>query len=331
MGLFFLPLLPLAIPYILGGLDFLRSQLFPPAPPTSPAPPPATDTPIYPALCTVQETLNGSPNGFPITPMQRYEIRIIDVNPPDAFFPDFKKALFYVGESSPRFVMTNSLSQGADWVVNCEPEPSSTPTTPVSDSGLPISSPPDIDTNGLKIIEGAPLVTLPNLGAALAAAIAAARAAADALAIGNAIADAFEALKPLLEKINEDAEDRDRDGKKDYIRYQFGAISRDGFLRLYPTSETNSYKAEQLDISILSIPIGYGKYFGNLSPNFYRFKELGYIAFVSPTFGIMEYREVEFSRMSLTVPSGAIGFYYHLGLDGAILGNAWGYYSQKQE
>lgn len=201
--------------------------------------------------------------------------------------------------------------------------------TPISSDGLANSTAPLIDS-GTPLVQGAPLVVIPSIGAALSALVAAIAAAANALDAAKNLMDALKAIADMLDKIKDwlDDKDKDDDSKKELHRYDYGSIRRDGFLRLYPNGEIEGFKPTYIDLQLLSIPIGYGKYFGELSPNFYRFKSLGHISFVSPTFGILETKEIEFSRTSMNVPENSYGFFYHIGLEDAIRANVSLFYLQ---
>lgn len=207
---------------------------------------------------------------------------------------------------------------------NCGNIPNPNPPSSIPNGGIPNSNPPNIANDGEVIVEG--IVPAAAKGA-LATALELARNAVDALIAIQAVADAIEALKDLLQ--NKD----DKDDKKsiEVIQYDFGLLSRDGFLRLYPTDNSQNFQAIYLDLQIRNIPIGYGRLFGEFSPNRFVFRSLGRIAFVSPTFGVISTEEIQYSRVSFGVPSGAIGFYYHLGLDGVIKANATGFYEKQLE
>jgi len=204
---------------------------------------------------------------------------------------------------------------------------------PIAEDGLADSGSPDLD-NSTIVIAGAPLVAIPSFAAILAAAIAAAKNALTALEAIKAVADAIAAISDLLNALK-DALDKDKErndpSNKELSRYNFGSIRRDGYLRLYPVAGLQKKTAVYLDLQVMSLPIGYGRYFGNKSPHFYRFRSLGHIAFTSPTFGVMEVREIEFTRSSFQIPLNATGFYYHLGLDGAIIANASGFYQETKK
>lgn len=220
---------------------------------------------------------------------------------------------------SVKITLVKNRTNPADTCGNI-PNPNSTP--PVSSDGLASSTPPNI-ANDDDIVLGAPLVTIPPVGGALAAVVAALAAVANALDAARLLGDALKTIGDTLDKIKDWLDDKDKndDTKKDLFRHDYGSIRKDGFLRLYPSGEVEGFKPVYIDLQLLSIPIGYGKYFGSLSPNFYRFKSLGHISFVSPSFGILETHEIEFSRTSLNVPENAYGFFYHLGLEDVIRAN----------
>lgn len=177
-----------------------------------------------------------------------------------------------------------------------------------------------------------PLVLVPLISSAIAAALAAARAAADALEAIKKIAEALEGLSKLWDKLKEflDEWEKNRPKKRDIVRQTYGQIVGDGALDFF-SSNNKKAQAIQLDIIITSIPIGIGKYFGSLSPSRYRYKELGYIAFYSVNQGILEIHSLQFKRSTLQIPELAVGFIYHLGLDEAIRGYAFGTFSIEKE
>jgi len=214
----------------------------------------------------------------------------------------------------------------------CGNRPNPNPQTNPSTDGIADSTAPSADAiDDTPIYEGAPLVAIPSFAAAITAAIAAIRAATNALAAVQAIADAIEAISKLLDRLKEFLDGVENPENRSIFRYDFGSIEFDGFLRLYPFVNTAKFKAELLDLQFLSIPTYYGKYFGVKSPNFYRFKELGYIAFVSPTFGVLSQVPLEFGRCSIPVPEDSIGFFFHLGLEGGIIANISCFYSVPPE
>lgn len=211
---------------------------------------------------------------------------------------------------------------------NCGDLPNPDPPPAVPNDGISdTTEPPDLDEDTEPVYEGSPLVAIPSFASILAAALAAAKAAATALEAIAAIADALSAIGKLLDRLKEFLDGEEKPESRSIFRYDFGSIEEDGFLRLYPFVNLAEFKAEMLDLQFLSIPTYYGKYFGEDSPNFYRFKELGYIAFVSPTYGILSQIPLEFGRCSIPIPEDSIGFFFHLGLEGGIVANVSAFYS----
>ena len=200
------------------------------------------------------------------------------------------------------------------------------PPSPAED-GLAQSPPPDLEDDR-NLATGAPLVLLPSIAPLIAAAAAALGAAADLAGKAAALMDALAAIADALDRLagKENDKEPEEDEKKSLFKHNYGSVRKDGFLRLYPNGEVEGFEPMYIDLQLLSIPIGYGKYFGKLSPNFYRFKSLGHISFVSASFGILETHEIEFTRTSLNVPRGAYGFYYHLGLEDVIRANVAMFY-----
>lgn len=364
IGFIILPIAALAA-YALGGLDYLRGLLFPPSPDTESIPNPYTP-PFLGGQCTgnpnrgyfvritrfynpnlEQEYTNPDPaqfgNGVQINTGRSISSVVIQ----DTGFFQSWLVTDNIGQTYELGGFGGSNTSGdipiTDFTVgfylhdystnsgvpdNCGnlPDPNAPPS--IGEDGIADSGEPDFDDDEV-VITGSPIVPLPNFLPVLAAALAAARAALDALNAIKAIADAIEAIGDLLDKIK-DIIDKDREkddeGNKQISRHIFGSIKGDGYLRLYPNSDLSDKKAVYLDLIAMTIPVGYGKYFGKKSPHQYRFASLGYIAFTSPTFGVMETREIEYGRVSLEIPENASGFYYHLGLDESIILNCSAYY-----
>ena len=216
----------------------------------------------------------------------------------------------------------------------------SNPTTPPSipDDGLFQPQNPKIADDGgtlnpssIVLAPAAPLVLINGLGTAIAAALAAARAAASALDAIQKVAEALEGLGKLWDKLQEFLDDweKNRPKKRDIVRQTYGRIIGDGALDFFPDNNTK-FQAIQLDVVITNIPIGFGRYFGSLSPSRYRYKELGYIAFYSVNQGILSTHSIQFKRTSYQIPELAVGFIYHLGLDEQIKGYAFGTFSVEK-
>lgn len=145
------------------------------------------------------------------------------------------------------------------------------------------------------------------------------------------IAKQIAELEKEIRKLKTKESKKQEDDAKKVIRYDFGSANRDGFVTLYPANNPDGYEATFIDVQIFNIPSGSGKYFGEKSPHYYRYKSLGQIHFVSPTFGILESREIDFARLSLNVPDNCFGFFYHFGLDGVISSNLSGFYTKTEK
>ena len=343
-------------PYALGGLDYLRKLLFPPAPPTIPAAAPFTP-PFTGGQCTnlsYTAIFRATQRGQPIQtrPVGWANGKLLSIelfNVGSSFGCGFRLTI-QSADGSLSYPQTSTLDYGdiptytvaiavaGGGTDSCGNIPNPNPSLPIADDGIGDSTPPNLDAAPI-IIEAVPPIILPSFAAALAAALAAARNALDALDAIKAVARAIEALSDLLNKKNaeENKKEKEKKENQDTIRYEFGSIQRDGFLRLYPDSNLVKYVAQQLDISFITIPPYLGKYFGKFSPNYYRYKptsnlisSLGYISFVSPTFGILSTHHLEFRRTSIKVPENSIGFYYHLGLNGALTANAFVFYTKPK-
>lgn len=212
---------------------------------------------------------------------------------------------------------------------DCGDIPNPNPQEPTNENGLTDAPFPDIENGEDILVEGVAPLVVPS---ALAAALAALRLAIDAAAIGNAIANALEELDRLNRARNNERkptpdDEPPADGKPTIVRYTFGFLEGDGYINLYPDINTK-YEGIYLDIIIENIPVGFGKEFGRRSPNRYKFRKLGWVAFVSPSFSLFNFQELEFRRNCLPIPEGAIGFYYNLGLDKVINGGAIGYFNK---
>jgi len=335
-------MLPLAAAAL--GLDFLRRLLQPQAPNTTPVA--AAYIPTFTGgQCeggyTVFIRFTTLPSGTSSAPFQLGAVtgKITGV---EAYNDREGRSGIEVKAGSQTLQFDVIATQGRDFVIdrfqrtngqpdNCGDLPNPNPPPLVSSDGLADSAPLAVIEDE-ELVIGAPLVTIPSIGAIVAAIAAAVRVASDALAAIKELVNAIETIGEILDKIRDWIEDRDKDNdkKKSLYRHDYGSIRKDGFLRLYPSGEQNGFSPQYVDLQLLSIPISYGKYFGNLSPNFYRFKSLGHISFVSPSFGVLSTHELEFSRISLTVPDNAFGFFYHLGLDDTIRANVSLFYLRSQ-
>lgn len=224
---------------------------------------------------------------------------------------------------------------GADNCGNLS-NPISPPSVP--EDGLFNPTNPRIgDDNGtlnpaaIVLAPGLPLAFVSAVLAGYSAAMAAAQAALSALDAIKKIAEGLDALKTLWDKLKEflDEWEKNRPSKRDIVRQTYGRILGDGALDFFPNNNTK-FQAIQLDVVITNIPIGFGRYFGSLSPSRYRYKELGYIAFYSVNQGILSTHSIQFKRTSYQIPELAVGFIYHLGLDEQIRGFAFGTFSVEK-
>ena len=217
-------------------------------------------------------------------------------------------------------------------------QPNPNPAPSIRDDGLFDPQNPKIgDDSGtlnsaaIVLAPALPLVLVTAIASGYAAAMAAAQAATDALAAVKKIAEGLDALKTLWDKLKEflDEWEKNRPSKRDIVRQTYGQILGDGAIDFFPNNNIK-FQSIQLDVVITSIPIGYGRYFGSLSPSRYRFRELGYIAFYSANQGILKTHSIQFKRTSYQIPELAVGFIYHLGLDEQIKGFAFGTFSVEK-
>lgn len=218
---------------------------------------------------------------------------------------------------------------------NCGNLQNPTPPPSIPDDGLfkptnPYITDSDdvVNPSAIVLAPALPLVLVTAILAGYSAAMAAAQAALSALDAIKKVAEGLDALKTLWGKLKEflDEWEKNRPKKRDITRQTYGRIEGDGALDFFAP---NSKKVEaiQLDVIVTNIPIGFGKYFGSMSPSRYRYKELGYIAFYSVNQGILEVHSIQFKRTTLEIPKLAIGFIYHFGLDNQIQAFAFGTFS----
>lgn len=248
-----------------------------------------------------------------------------------------------------RVIQTSVLFSRLSWRVDSltrtdgQPDNCGNVTTPVSSPPIPNdglfnpTNPRISDDNGtlnpaaIVLAPALPLVFVSAVLAGYSAAMAAAQTALSALDATRKIAEGLDALKTLWEKLKEflDEWEKNRPSKRDIVRQTYGRISGDGALDFFPDNNTK-FQAIQLDVVITNIPVGFGRYFGSLSPSRYRYRELGYIAFYSVNQGILSTHSIQFKRTSYQIPELAIGFIYHLGLDEQIKGYAFGTFSVEK-
>ena len=258
----------------------------------------------------------------------------------------FGTIVFEGSNNDPRIIMTSVLFANLSWRVdsiarldgqpdNCGNVPNPVSSPPIPDDGLFKPNNPYI-TDSNDVVNPAAIVLAPALPLVLVAAItggymaamAAAKAASDALEAVKKIAEGLESLKKLWDKLQEflDEWEKSRPKKRDITRQTYGRIEGDGALDFFAPNSTK-VEAIQLDIIVTNIPIGFGRYFGSMSPSRYRYRELGYIAFYSVNQGILEVHSLQFKRNTLQIPPLAVGFIYHFGLDNQIKAFAFGTFS----
>ena len=230
-------------------------------------------------------------------------------------------------------VRSNGAADTCGDLTNPNPPPS------IADDGLFNPTNPNIGDDNGNLNPSAivlapfipPLVILPFIIGAYNAAVDAAKNATDVFNKVDKIIDVLDTLDNLFDKINKDLDDKKKDDprNRDIVRQTYGRIIGDGALDFFPDNNTK-FQAIQLDVVITNIPIGFGRYFGSLSPSRYRYKELGYIAFYSVNQGILSTHSIQFKRTSYQIPELAVGFVYHLGLDEQIRGFAFGTFSVEK-
>lgn len=340
------------IPYALQGLDYLRRSVLGSPPTTT-----GTGTPYTPPFiggqCSTLYTLNVTAkqisngqrisfgNQFVNGPVQSITpftnnptlgngitIRAAGVdtvvNGNAAFFEDFRaeNPIRYDGQPD-----------------NCGNVPNPNPTPPISSDGIATSDPPDFSgaaVNG--IVTGTALAADGTAAAGEDGqddfTDAGALAPTDIAGAIGKIAAGLSKVLFLLQKINEliDLLKKlfNKDNKSSFS-YNFGNLRYDGFIRLQSEPPTASITPLYLDLQATAIKVGASKYFGEKSPNYYNREPIGYIHFVSPTFGVLSTHEIRFSRTSIPIPSLAYGFFYHMGLDGVNRANATGFYLKQEE
>lgn len=352
-----LPLIATVAPFILGGLNYLRRQLLPSAPVTEPVgepyTPPATGGQCSGVMYKVTgfnlKTLNANGStvvnygrinsGYQfLAPFKDAKVEFFDglVNVIITSGNNVRGNLFGVGsQGATKAELTSVTIVRVDGQADtCGNVPNPNPSPSIATDGIATSTPPN-PNNFLPLIAGIAAATAASFLAAKAAA-AAALAAAKAAAIGGNVADAIaklaDALAEILKLLDEleKKKDEEKDEEKTVLKHDFGRVEKDGFLRLYPDENLTKLKLSYVDIQVENIPSYLGKYFGQKSPNYYRYKPLGYISFVSPTFGILETRQIDFRRVSLNPPENAFGFFYHFGLNGILKANLTGFYVKKE-
>lgn len=187
---------------------------------------------------------------------------------------------------------------------NCGNLPNPNPSVLNPDGGSIDSAYPTVEPT--EIVPAALPILAPGTVAALLAALG---NAANLAAIAANLADLLDYILKWI-----DEREKNDPKKKNLVTRNLGAIEKDGFLRLYPF-DRNGSQAINLDMRFYQIPIWKkDTLLGSKSPN--RYRELGRILFVSETLGIIEEIDISYTLNSIPIPESAIGFYYHLGLEG---------------
>lgn len=357
------------IPYFAQGLSYLRDRLLPPAPATNSVSPPYTP-PFLGGQCnaaysvsfyqtmsdggTVYYYVNaGFPNDSPPNDTEKKNAFVTDgaiqsITWSGVGLSGFG-AINIVINGSGTYCINNRITTsptgfGIHSIVrrdglpdNCGNLPNPNLPPPISVDGLASSAAPDLLGGSSSIVSGSPLT--PNGGDALANGANSDFSEAGALApsdIAGALAkiaaglakvaqilslfnEILELLRKLINKNN-----------KSSFRYDFGSIQKDGFINMVPSNPANKIEWQFLDIQVTEVRVGIGKIFGNKSPNYYLYESIGRISFVSPTFGVLSTHPIQFIRTSIPIPPLAIGFFYHLGLDGTNKANVSGFYLKQE-
>ena len=200
----------------------------------------------------------------------------------------------------------------SDGIDNCGDLPNQNPSIGDNNNGLYQNEDeysPELIKEGL-----APL----PIAALLTAAIAALEAAQTIADLAAAIADLIEAIN----RIQENDKSKERGEHFRLFRLNIGNVNRDGLIQINKFENGNgTEKPLTLEVEFTSIPQGFGRFFGQNSPNRFIYQSLGYIAFVSANYGVIETHACEFPRHSFNIPENAIGFYFHFGLIGNVRAN----------
>lgn len=221
----------------------------------------------------------------------------------------------------------------------CGNLPNPNPTPPIASDGVATSEPPDFAGAAVTgIVTGTALAADGTAAAGEGGQDDFAEAGALALTdIAGAIVKIAAGLSKLLTIIQAINELIDllkklfnKDNKSSFY-YDFGNLRYDGFIRLQSEPPTDSITPLYLDLQVTSVKVGASRLFGEKSPNYYNREPIGYIHFVSPTFGVLSTHEIRFTRTSIPIPALAYGFFYNMGLDGVNRANATGFYLKQEE
>lgn len=199
-----------------------------------------------------------------------------------------------------------------DGIDNCGDLPGSSPTIGDNNNGLYQNE----DEYSPELIKEG-LAPLP-----IAALLTAAAAALEAAETIGELADAIAGIAEALKNAEDNEKSKERGEHFRLFRLNIGNVSRDGQIQINRFQNGNgTEKPLTLEVEFTSIPQGFGRYFGDNSPNRFIYQRLGYIAFISPNLGVIEVHECEFPRHSFNIPENCIGFYFHFGLNGNVKAN----------
>lgn len=221
---------------------------------------------------------------------------------------------------------------------NCGDIPNPNPAPPIASDGLADSAAPNLLAGAGYIISGTPLADdgagdladnaesdFNEAGALSPSSIAGALAKlAEGLAKLARFLQLLDEILKLLKKLF------DRNNKSSFS-YNFGNLKGDGFCKLYSEPPNPNISGLYLDLQVTTVKTGSSRVLGSKSPNYFYREPIGYIHFVSPTFGVLSSHEIRFIRTSIPIDPLAYGFFYNFGLDEVNRANATGFYLKQEE
>jgi len=338
------------IPYALQGLDYLRRAVLGDPPATTgkdtPYTPPFTGGQCY-VPYYVTYNVPSSAGGYIIYQAETYIVGRIVGSYKEGNYVGLKTQNSPTGAINQIPFVGNALATGVEITAlrkvdgtpdNCGDLPNPNPTPPISGDGLASSPPPDfasaakvgivtgtataadgsagIITDGEGDFTDAGALAPTDIGGAL---VKIAAGLAKVLQLLSLINDLIDLLKKLFDK-----------GNKSSFRYDFGNLKKDGLIVLLPDPPPDNVECSFIDLQVTDVKVGFGKEYGDKSPNYYKYDSIGRIEFISSTFGVLSVHEVQFIRTSIPVPPLAYGFFYHFGLDGVNKANCSGFYLKQE-
>lgn len=245
----------------------------------------------------------------------------------------------FLGAATAVSVRIDSLSRADGQPDNCGDLPNPNPPPSPASDGLAFAEPPDFSGAAVEgIVNGTALAVDGSAGLIedagedfVDAGALAPIAIADALVkIAAGLAKLVEVLGLLNDLIDLLKKLFNKDNKSSFS-YNFGNLRYDGFVRLQSEPPSSNITPLHLDLQTTTVKIGASRIFGEKSPNYYNREPVGYIHFVSSTFGVLSSHEIRFARTSIPIPGLAYGFFYNMGLDGVNRANATGFYLKQEE